>query len=202
MLTGNGVASLVLFCIEASALLHLVATDTEDEYELAMDLLAKKIAAESKQLSRNSNEYSTRITMDIALQSVSPTLLAFLRKISDNLDNTASSSLIGNINTNVIANQPTSLQIALSVLLSQKNLIEALYEYRVCCSYDEYLCFKASAARAAEMKTDVRGLVNANKGLVQVVADNFDSNVSSQNGLLSMHSLAVLLTVKEQEEAV
>lgn len=52
------------------------------------------------------------------------------------------------------------------------------------------------------MQTDLRDLVNTNKGLVQVVADNFDSNVSSQNGLLSMHSLAVLLTVKEQEEAI
>ena len=138
-----------------------------------MDHIAKKIAAESKQFSRNSNEYNTRITISIALQSVSPTLLAFLRKISNNLDNIASSSLIAKFITNVVVNQPTSLQIDLSVLLSWKTLIETLYEYRVCCSFDEYLHLKASAVSAAEMQTDLRGLVNTNKGLVHVVCKIF-----------------------------
>ena len=200
VLTGNGVASLVLFRSKASALLHLVATDTEDDDELAMDRIGKKIAEESKQLCRNSNEYETRITVDIAQQSVSSTLLSLLKKISSNLDNTPASALIGNIVTNVVSTQPTTLQIDLSVLISRKTLIEELYEYRVCCSYDEYLRFKASAAIAADMQIDLRGLVNADKGLIQVVTDNFDSNVSSQNGLISTHSLAVLLTVRDQEE--
>ena len=44
VLTGNGVASLVLFRSRASALLHLVSTDTEDDEELAMDRIGKKIA--------------------------------------------------------------------------------------------------------------------------------------------------------------
>ena len=41
----------------------------------------------------------------------------------------------GNIITNVISNKPTPLQVALSVLLSKKTLIEELHYFRVCCSY-------------------------------------------------------------------
>ena len=93
--------------------------------------------------------------MDIALQSVSSTLLSLLKKISSKLDNTPADALIGNIVTNVVSTQPTSLQIDLGVLISQKILIEELFEYGVCCSYDEYRQFKASAAIAAEMQTDL-----------------------------------------------
>ena len=37
-------------------------------------------------------------------------------------------------------------------------------------------------------------------GLVQVVADNFDVNISSQNGLKQTHSLAILLAQTKREE--
>ena len=40
----------------------------------------------------------------------------------------------------------------------------------------------------------MQGLKGYNNGLVQVVADNFDANISSQNGLKSTHALAMLLT--------
>jgi hypothetical protein len=48
-----------------------------------------------------------------------------------------------------------------------------------------------------------RGLVNTSQsgaGLVQVVVDNFDANISSQNGLRSTHALAVLLTQTSDTE--
>lgn len=61
--------------------------------------------------------------------------------------------------------------------------------------------FKASRARAAEMQTNLLGFENGDKGLIQVVADNFDSNVPSQNGLLSTYSLALLLTARDQKDA-
>jgi len=48
VLSGNGVASLLLFRSRASSLLHLVATDTEEEDERAMDRIAQKIAMESR----------------------------------------------------------------------------------------------------------------------------------------------------------
>lgn len=74
----------MLFHSRTSALLHLVVNDTEDDDGLAVDQIAKKIAAKSMHLSRNSNEHETRITLDIALPSVSSLLVGLLR-ISTNL---------------------------------------------------------------------------------------------------------------------
>ena len=59
--------------------------------------------------------------------------------------------------------------------------------------------FKRSAARAATKELSCSGLADASAGLVQVVADNFDADISSQNGKLSTHSLAVLVTKPETE---
>lgn len=73
-------------------------------------------------------------------------------------------------------------------------MIETLYDFGVTCSYDETVRFKASAAAEAVKKTALRGIEDSNVGLVQVVADNFDANISSQNGLRSTHALAMLLT--------
>jgi len=96
VLSGNGVASLLLFRSRASSLLHLVATDTEEEDERAMDRIAQKIAMESRDCWRNGNVYQTKIKMDIALQPVSPTLLTLLRKVSGKLGSTAQGAMIGN----------------------------------------------------------------------------------------------------------
>ena len=169
-----------------------------------MDRIAQKIAMESRDCSRNGSVYQTKINMDIALQPVSPTLLTLLTKVSGKLGSTAQGAMIGNIITNVISNKPTPLQVALSVLLSKKALIEELHYFRICCSYDEYLRFKASAAKAAEAQTDLRGLLSAKEGIIQVVAHNFDSNISSQNGLLSTHKLrlALLLTLREEKKSL
>lgn len=41
---------------------------------------------------------------------------------------------------------------------------------------------------------EMSGISDARIGLVQTVIDNFDCNISSQNGLQSTHSLAVLMT--------
>lgn len=38
------------------------------------------------------------------------------------------------------------------------------------------------------------GIVSTDAGLVQAIADNFDANISSPNGLKSTHSLALLMT--------
>ena len=102
-------------------------------------------------------------------------------------------ALIGSIITNIVTNQSTTLQIALAVVINRKSLIEQLYNFRVTCSYVEVLRFKSSAAVAAVKDTNIRGMDNSSNGLVQVVSDNFDATISSQNGLRSTHSLAMLL---------
>lgn len=54
--------------------------------------------------------------------------------------------------------------------------------------------FKRSAAVATVTNSESTTISKVKDGLVQVVKDNFDAEISSQNGKLSTHSLAVLLT--------
>lgn len=75
-----------------------------------------------------------------------------------------------------------------------KNTVNLMYDYRVMCSYDQVLSFKQSAAVAAAKDTKQQGISDAWHGLVQIVADNFDTDISSSNGKLSTHSLAMIIT--------
>ena len=79
-------------------------------------------------------------------------------------------------------------------------LIEQMYAFLVTCSYGEARRFKASVAGAAVEDSKVKGIVKELPGLVQVVSDNFDATISSQNGLRSTHSLAVLLTMPDTHD--
>lgn len=49
-------------------------------------------------------------------------------------------------------------------------------------------------AHAASKEKNLQGLMDSRTGLIQTVADNFDTNIASPNGLKSTHSLALLLT--------
>ena len=197
LMSGVGVASLLIFRSTASKLINLVASEEDEATEASIDKIAIKIAQESKQLSGMRGSYQTRIDLDAALDEVSPTLTSLLSRISDKLHRTLPGALIGNMVTNVITNRATTLQTALGVLVSRKTLIETMFDFRVTCSYDEVQRFKASAAKAAVDRASQRGVADAAGGLIQVVADNFDANISSQNGLVSTHSLAMLLTFKD-----
>ena len=67
-------------------------------------------------------------------------------------------------------------------------------DFGVTCIYDELLGFKKSVAVVAAQNIKLTVISNAADFLVQVVLDNFDANVSPQNGKLSTHSLTVLMT--------
>ena len=54
-----------------------------------------------------------------------------------------------------------------------------------------------SSSIAAVKDLDIRGIGNASSGLVQVITDNFDATISSQNDLRSTHSLAMLLAMPD-----
>jgi len=64
----------------------------------------------------------------------------------------------------------------------------------VCSSYNEPRRLKISAAAA--VAKDEQGLAqfDSKNGLVQVVADNSDTQISSQHGRKSTHSLAMIIT--------
>ena len=72
-------------------------------------------------------------------------------------------------------------------------LITELYNYAVCCSYDEVQRFKRSAAVQSSKAKLLAGLRDATLGgLVQIVIDNFDATISSQNCRLECHYRAML----------
>ena len=101
---------------------------------------------------------------------------------------------IGNIVTNSITHQARTLQVALGLILREKSLISQLHKCNVTCSYDKVLRFKAAAASAARKPSKLRRIKDGASKLVQAVADNFDANISSTNGLRSTHVLALLIT--------
>ena len=68
-----------------------------------------------------------------------------------------------------------------------------MYQFGVTCLYDEILRFKKSTALAAKNNMQLSGIHDGDCGLIQAVADNFDASISSQNGKLTTHSLAMLI---------
>ena len=67
-------------------------------------------------------------------------------------------------------------------------------------SYDEVLHFKSSAAHAVAKSKEKLRIHTGAAGLVQVVADNFDAGISSQNGTKATRALAILLTQSQQPD--
>ena len=193
ILSGNGVSSLLVFRSKASNSLRLI-DDDEDELHASIECVAKEIQSECKELKRDSWLYDTRISLNDALTTCSTTLLDLLKTTSIKLDATLTAALVGNIVTSQLASQATTLQIALGIFLRDKHFIQQMSNFNVCCSYDEVVRFKASAASAASEKINLRGLLDHKKGLVQAVADNLDADISTANGLSSTHALAMLMT--------
>lgn len=65
-------------------------------------------------------------------------------------------------------------------------------------SYEEYKRFRASVAKACSANYSLRG-IQEGKGLVQVVGDNFDAAICSENGLQQTHSMGMILTKYQQD---
>ena len=178
----------------ASTSLNLVNDSDEDELSILTDKLAKTITSEVRDISVDKSRYNVRITKENISKSVSSTLMDLLGKLSANIDYTIPALLIGNIVTSIISNNPTNLQIALGNLIrDSKSLINQMYQFGVTCSYDEILGFKRSAALAATNDIQLSGIHEGDRGLIQTLVDNFDADISSQNGKLTTHSLAMLI---------
>ena len=82
------------------------------------------------------------------------------------------------------------LQVGLGNLINEKRLIEHLREYGIFCIYTDSRKSKTSAAAA--IKELVK--LEATNELIQAISDNFNANLSSQNGLKQTHSLATIST--------
>jgi hypothetical protein len=163
VLSAPGVASVLVFRSTACSKLKLV--DDVEDTESSIATLASTIRSECPRLDHST--YKTRLSTEQVLQECSPTLLQLLAEITLSLDHTLSAAMIGNIVTAAVCKHATSLQVALSVLLSrQRTLVEELQAFSVTTSYDELHRFRCSAAAARA--TVPRGLAcfEAESGLV------------------------------------
>lgn len=191
-----GIASILVFRDKATDIFTLIPDDTDDDLDHAMKTVVKQVKRETDMILHNKQEYLCRMNEDLAEQYTSQTMMNFLTKLCPNTTPKLPLIMIGNMITNQVRKIPCPLQVALGTLIREKELIQQLYKCGIVCSYDEVLRFRKSAATASRQVLS-RGLVNTSQsgaGLVQVVLDNFDPNISSQNGLRSTHALAVLLT--------
>ena len=145
-----------------------------------------------KEIRHGKGKYKSKIDFDIDSEDSSPTSF-FLLEISSTLRQSLPSLLIQNIVTSSVCNRSTIVQIALAVLIGEKQSIENLYDYSITCSYNAFLRYKTYAA-FTHNKNRVLDVLSRNGGLVKVVADNFDLLISSQNGLKQTHDLAMILT--------
>ena len=191
VLTSPGITSIIAF---RSNTLKIVKDNDEDDLGRCVDKVGTYIIKECKAFVHDKSSYNAHIDKHIANEDVSSTLQALLSAISEKFDQSLPALLIGNIITSIVNNFPTDLQIALAVLLrNSKEIVSHMYDYRITCSYDELLRFKKSVVVAAAKDLAEQGISDAKHGLVQVVSDNFDTDISSPNGKASTHSLEMIV---------
>lgn len=195
ILSSPGYASIVVFRNSASFVLKMVKDDkAHDDLEHSKIQVARAIEQECKDMKCNRMHYDLHIDKDKMDETVSPTLSSLLSLISPKMNRTLAAAMVGNIVTSQVTNQPTDLQIALGLLTrDSKKVVDQLYHFKVTCSYDEVMRFKKSAAHASYSDAGLQGLSDAGDGLIQIVADNFDADISSPNGKLSTHALAMIV---------
>ena len=169
IMSSPGFANVILFRVEAKTIMKLV-DDNDDDIDSAVEKVAKYITEEVKSAERKHTHYNTTINIDLAREGISDTFMKLLASISKSLENTFPALMIGSIITSTLLNIPTNLQIALGVLMRHdKSLIQELYKYRICCTYDETLRFKKSAAFATCKNAGNTGISKDNTGLVQFI---------------------------------
>ena len=184
-----------MFRGKASHDLRIIDDEEDDCHAEAISKLAKRIKAECQNLKTDDNTYATRVSMNTALAECSDSLLALLSATSPKLESTMQAAMIGNIVTSAVNSKATCLQIFLSVLLNQqRKLVDQFHNFGVTSSYNELRLLKISSASSMANAPRRLGLFDSINGLVQVVADNFDTQISSQNGQKSTHGLAMIIT--------
>ena len=73
------------------------------------------------------------------------------------------------------------LDFALSLAVREKSLIQHLHDYGVTSTY------------TAASTNEVQVQLDADEGLIQGISDNFDADLSTQNGIKQTHSLATII---------
>ena len=200
-LNGPGIASIVMFKTHGAASLK-VTDDNEDKIESSVKKLGQSIKNEIKDKKPSLGNYKVHIDRHAADECTSGYLSDLLSAIDKKklCKLSLPSLMVGNIVASQVNSQPTPLQIAFGVLISsQRTTIETLYQYGICCSYNEVRRWLRSAAVVAARDKCWAGMSeNSLDGLVQVIIDNFDTAINSLNCRQECHVLAMVSTQHSQ----
>ena len=98
--------------------------------------------------------------------------------------------------TSIAASTFSMLQLTFALLVNVKKVIETLQEFGITLAYHEVRRFKVFAAATAD-KNGLSLNMNASDGLIQVITDNFNAAINSQNGMKQTHALASIFLHKE-----
>ena len=145
----RGVASIIMLKQKASHLVNAVSETDNDDVDSSMRVLSKKIKKEARKLPHSKNEYKV-IENENLMDKCSETLITLLPKLSPNFKKSLPAVMIGNIVTSVVRKRFTKLHLALSVLASDRKLIERLHEYGMTSTYQEFRRFQVSAAALSD----------------------------------------------------
>ena len=137
--------------------------------------------------------------------------MLLLAVILSSIDSTMPGATVGHIVTSAITGHATILQIALSVRLDQKrNISDQLREFGVTASHNELRRFRISAAVAARNERRALALYKSQTGLVQVIADTFDAQISwgrdiafrTQDAVSDLHAVDARYHVRSKVQEV
>ena len=95
-----------------------------------------------------------------------------------------------------VSGQATCLQVALSVLLNpQKHIVDQFHKIKLVSRQRMTSCDDSEFLLTMPWRNDREiAQFDSKQGLVQTVADNFDTQICSQNVRKSTHGLAMILT--------
>ena len=119
-------------------------------------------------------------------ENSSDNLSFLLSQISTKLQDSLVAMLINHMVTSVPANTFSVWQLALVV--NGKRVIKTPHEFGIAPRYHEVRKFKVFAAAAAD-KNVLSLNMNASDGLIQVITDNFDAGINSENAMKQTHAL-------------
>ena len=148
-------------------------------------------------MTKRKKEYNPINTANL-FNECSSTLITFLQKLPSSFNKSLHAAMIGAVVTSVLKNS-FQLQLALNILVHDKKLIKHLNEYGITSIFQEIKRYKISAA----VKSDEKGEeLQSSDGLIQVVSDNFDAHIHSQNELKETHSLATMITQSQSKPSL
>ena len=121
------------------------------------------------------------------MDECSETLMTLLPKLSLNFEKSLPAVMIGNIVTYVVT---TFYKIAIGTFFGINTGSHLHIKNFEDSKYQEFRRFKISTAASSD-NNDKK--VRAGDGLIQIVADNFDAHIHSQNGLKETHNMATII---------